>query len=253
MGSLQTVPVACPRCGYTQPEPRSAYSTICKNCHQHFRLQDVLQPSTKASKVIIEQRRIRCFQCGTELEAPRAAASTMCKRCSGHVDLSDYRITQTMSKNYRTHGWVVVEEKGFLLNTDTLAGEAVIKGRVIGKLVATGSLELHSSANIKGQFSAGRIIIPSGHHFRWPEPLRAGGFELAGELVANLISSGTVLLRATARLFGDVEAANLVVEAGAVLVGDVSSGRGVKEENRNPKAAQEHIRNPKAESRNKSK
>ncbi len=224
MASSQTVPVTCPRCGYTQQEPRTAYSSVCKNCHQHFRLEEVLRPSAKSAKVVIEQRRIRCFQCGTELEAPRAAASTMCKRCSGYVDLSDYRITQTMSKNYRTHGWVVVEEKGFLLNTDTLAGEAVIKGRVIGKLVAQGNLEIHSTANIKGHFTAGRIIIPGGHHFRWPEPLRAGGFELAGELAANLVSSGTVLLKSTARLFGDVEAANLVVESGAVFVGSAKIG-----------------------------
>jgi cytoskeletal protein CcmA (bactofilin family)/DNA-directed RNA polymerase subunit RPC12/RpoP len=224
MASLQTVAVACPRCGYTQQEPRTAYSTVCKNCHQHFRLEEVLHPSAKAAKIIIEQRRIRCFQCGTELEAPRAAASTMCKRCSGHVDLSDYRVTQTISKSYRTHGWVVVEEKGFLLNTDTLAGEAVIKGRVIGKLVAQGSLEIHSTANIKGQFSAGCLIIPAGHHFRWPEPLRAAGFELAGELVANLSTSGRVLLKSTARLFGDVEAADIVIESGAVFMGSAKVG-----------------------------
>jgi len=148
----------------------------------------------------------------------------MCKRCSGHVDLSDYRVTQTISKSYRTHGWVVVEEKGFLLNTDTLAGEAVIKGRVIGKLVAQGSLEIHSTANIKGQFSAGCLIIPAGHHFRWPEPLRAAGFELAGELVANLSTSGRVLLKSTARLFGDVEAADIVIESGAVFMGSAKVG-----------------------------
>jgi cytoskeletal protein CcmA (bactofilin family)/DNA-directed RNA polymerase subunit RPC12/RpoP len=240
MASLQTVPVACPRCGYTQQEPRTAYSTVCKNCHQHFRLEDVLQPSAQTAKIVIEQRRIRCFQCGTELEAPRAAASTMCKRCSGYVDLSDYRITQTMSKNYRTHGWVVVEEKGYLLNTDTLAGEAVIKGRVIGKLVAQGSLEIHSTAHIKGQFSAGRIIIPAGHHFHWPEPLRADGFELAGELAASLVSPGTVLLKSTARLFGDVEAANLVVESGAVFVGKAKVGTNA--EIRNPKSAGKMMR-----------
>ena len=224
MASSQTVQVACPRCGYTQSEPRGAYSTICKNCQQHFRLEEVLKPSAKNNKVTIEKRQFRCFQCGTELEAPRAASSTMCKRCSGYVDLADYRITQTMSKNYRTHGWVVVEEKGFLLNTDTLAGEAVIKGRVIGKLVAAGSLEIHSSANIKGQFSAGRVVIPAGHHFRWTETLHAGGFELGGELVASLVSSGTVWLKSTARLFGDIETAHLVVEPGAVFVGAAKVG-----------------------------
>lgn len=214
-----TVQVSCPRCGYAQPEPRGAYSTICKNCQQHFRIQEALHPAAKASKVIIEQRRVSCFQCGTELEAPKAAASTMCKRCSAHVDLADYRISQTVSKNFRTHGWLVIEEKGYLLNTEAIAGEAVVKGRLIGKLTALNTLELHSTANIKGTFTAGRLVIPAGHHFRWPEPVKIGGADIAGELAADIRSSGTVFLRATARLFGDIESANLVVESGAVFVG----------------------------------
>ena len=218
------VAIACPRCGYSQREPRSAYSTICKNCQQHFRLEDVLRPAAKASRLVIEQRRVRCFQCGTDLEVPRAAASTMCKRCSSYVDLSDYRITQATAKNYRTHGWVVIEEKGYLLNTDTLAGEAVIKGKLIGKLVAQGTLEVYSSANIKGQISAGRLVIPAGNHFRWPEPLLAGAAEIIGELVADLQVSGTVHLRSTARLFGNIRASNLIVEASAVFVGSAKIG-----------------------------
>ena len=225
-----TVQVSCPRCGYSQPEPRAAYSTVCKNCQQHFRVQEALRPAVKTSKVVIEQRRVRCFQCGTELEAPKAAASTMCKRCSGYVDLSDYRITQTVSKNFRTHGWLVVEEKGYVLNTEAVVGEAVIKGRLIGKLAAENTLEIHSTANIKGSFTAGKLVIPPGNHFRWPEPLRLGGAEIGGELVADLHCTGTVLLRSTARLFGDVEAANFVVESGAVFVGAVRTGKAAQVE-----------------------
>ncbi len=219
-----SVPVTCPRCGYTQPEPRQAYSTICKNCHQHFRLEEALKPAVKPAKILVEQRHVLCFQCGTELEAPKAAASTMCKRCSSYVDLSDYRINSTVAKNFRTHGWLVVEEKGYLLNTDSLAAEAVIKGRVIGKVAARGSLELYSTANIKGSFTAGRLIIPAGEHFRWPDTLRVGGAELSGELVANVEAAGTVVLRPTARMFGDVTATHLVVEAGAIFVGRATVG-----------------------------
>ncbi len=214
-----TVLVACPRCGHQQPEPRTAYSTICKKCRQHFRLDEAERPSPVPGKPEIEKRLVTCFQCGTELEVPLAAESTMCKRCSSHVDLTDYRVTQTVSKNFRTHGRLVVEEKGYVLNTDSLVGEAVIKGRLIGKIVARRSLEIHSSANIKGSFDTGRLIVPAGNHFRWPEALRIGGAEIAGELVGNVVAAGTVLLRSSARFFGNVEAANLVVEAGAVFVG----------------------------------
>ena len=221
-----TVSVACPRCGYTQPEPRGAYSTVCKNCQQHFRLQEAHQPAGKAPpKAVIEQRHIRCFQCGTELEAPKAAASTMCKRCSAYIDLSDYRITQTLSKNFCTHGWVVVEEKGYLLNTDMVAADAVIKGRVIGKLDAKHTLEIHSGANIKGSITAGCLVIPEGHHFRWSEPLHLGGAEIAGELAADVVSTGTVTLKANSRFFGNIETLNLVVESGAAFVGNAKIGK----------------------------
>ena len=152
----------------------------------------------------------------------------MCKRCSGHVDLSDYRIATTVSKNFRTHGWLVVEEKGYLLNTESRVGEAVLKGRIIGKLVTSGALEIHTSANIKGQFSAGRLVIPPGERFQWPEELRVGGADIGGELAANLRSEGTIVLRSTARFFGDVSAANIVVEAGAVFVGNASIGAHAK-------------------------
>src|SRR5437867_743335 len=220
-----TVQVTCPKCGHTQPEPRSAYSTICKQCQEHFRLKEARQPAPKPQKPAIEQRQVRCFQCGTELEVPIAAESTMCKRCSSHVDLRDYHITQTASKSFRTYGKLVIEEKGYVLNTDSLVGEAVIKGRFIGKLVVERGLEIHSTARIKGSFSAGRLIVPAGNHFRWAEALRVGAAEIGGELVANLQSAGTVLLKSTARLFGDVEAGNLVVESGAVFVGAAKVGR----------------------------
>ena len=220
----RNVAVACPKCGHTQLEPPTAYSTICKKCHQHFRVQEALHPATTPPKPVLEQKRVRCFQCGTELDVPVAAASTMCKRCGSHVDLNDYRITQTVSKNFRTHGLLVIEEKGYALNSDALVGSAVIKGRFIGKLVAEGTLEIHSSANIKGSFTAGRLVIPAGQHFRWPEPLRVGAADIGGELVADLHATGTVRLKATARFFGAVQAANLVVESGAVFVATARIG-----------------------------
>jgi cytoskeletal protein CcmA (bactofilin family) len=226
-----TVLVACPKCGHQQPEPKSVYSTLCKKCHAHFRIEETPgKPAktgvrAKPAKPAIEVRQIRCFQCDTELEVPVAAESTMCKRCSSHVDLRDYQITQTVSKNFRTYGRVVVEEKGYLLNTDTLAGEVVLKGRFIGKMMAKRWLEIHSSAYIKGSFSTGKLIIPAGNHFRWPEPLAIGGADISGELAANLKATGTVVLRATARLFGDVEAGGLVVESGAIIVGAARIGQ----------------------------
>jgi cytoskeletal protein CcmA (bactofilin family) len=187
-------------------------------------VQEALRPAAPALAKAIEQRRIRCFQCGTDLEVSKAAASTMCKRCSSHVDLADYQIASTVSKSFRTHGRLVLEEKGYLLNTESFVGEAVVRGKLIGKLATEGTLEIHSSANIKGTLSPGRLVIPLGHRFGWAQPLKVRDAEISGELVSDVVGTGTVVLRATARFFGSVIAANLVVEAGAVIVGDVRIG-----------------------------
>ena len=225
----EKVPVACPRCGHVQPEPRGAYSTICRKCHEHFRLDDLQpsparQPTARARPPEIERRKIACFDCGTELEVPVTAESTMCKRCSHHVDLRDYHITSAVSKNFRTKGLFVVEEKGNVFNTEVLVGDAIIKGKFLGKLVAERSLTVHSGAQIRGSFKTGRLIVPAGNGFAWKDTLVIGGAEIAGELVANVKTVGTVWLKSTARLFGDVEAANLVIEEGAAMVGAAKIG-----------------------------
>jgi len=168
-------------------------------------------------------KRVVCFQCGTELEVPPSAQSTMCKRCSAHVDLQDYRITATLSKNLRTKGRIVVEPEGCLLNTDSFAGEAVLKGKLIGKLTAD-SLEIHQGCQIKGGFKAGKLIIPLGTVLSWPQEIVVKNADISGELVAKVKATGTVLLRATAHFFGDIEARHVVIESGAVMVGALKTG-----------------------------
>jgi cytoskeletal protein CcmA (bactofilin family) len=229
--------VACPKCGHAQSEPAAAYSSVCKKCRQYFRLEDVLRgaadkprpgngSSTKAAPASRphEVRHVTCFQCGTELEVSPSAQSTMCKRCSSHLDLRDYQISSAVSKNFRTHGRFVIEEGGYVFNTETFAADVVIKGRFLGKLNAYHSLEIHRNAEIKGTFQTGKLVIPAGSVFRWPETITPDGADISGELIASVKSSGKVVLRSTARLFGNLEARELVVESGAVVVGTVKVG-----------------------------
>jgi cytoskeletal protein CcmA (bactofilin family) len=215
----QKVVVACPACGHQQPEPITAYSTVCKKCRKHYRVQEQLQPAAPVPPPQRDTRRVQCFNCRTELDVPAAAQSTMCKKCSSHVDLRDYTITNATSKNFKTRGRFVIEEGAYLFNTDTIANEVILKGRFLGKLTAEKSMEIYNTSELKGTFTANLLIIPSGQRFRWPDPLQLGGADVSGELVANIRAKQTVTLRASARLFGDVEAAGLVIEPGAVFVG----------------------------------
>ena len=216
--------VVCPKCGHQQKEFAEAYTTFCRKCKLYFRVQYVLRQSTKPQELLHALRHVTCFQCGTDLAVPVTALSTMCKQCSSHVDLSDYKVDSSTSKNFKTKGRLVIEQNGFLFNTDSLVGEAIVKGRFIGKLTTEGALEIHPTAEIKGSFKAGKLVIPVGMRFRWKDDLKVGGAEISGEVVANLRAEKTVALKSTARVFGDITACNLVVENGAVIVGAVMVG-----------------------------
>ena len=216
--------VTCPRCGHQQPEPRAAISTVCKQCRQYIRVQEVSQPAARPAERPKELRKLVCFECGTALEVAVSAQSTMCKRCSSHIDLRDYHIANAVSRNFKTKGGFVIEPKGYVFNTEAIVGDAIIRGKFLGKLVAEHSLTLYSTADLKGSFKTGRLIIPAENHFRWKEQIAVGAAEIAGELAADLRADGLVVIRATGRLFGDVEAKSLMVEEGAVVVGKASIG-----------------------------
>lgn len=216
--------VACPHCGHQQPEWRSAFSTNCRKCGRHYRVQEALNPAPRAPDRTPPQRRIICFECGTELDVPASAESTMCKRCSRYVDLHDYDINTAVSKNFKTKGRFVVEPKGYVFNTETVAWDVIVKGRFHGKLTAEQSLTICTGAEIKGPVIAAHLIIPAENHFRWPAGFKIGSAEIAGEVVATVQTAGTVTLKSTARWFGDLTAKNLVVEEGAVIVGALRIG-----------------------------
>lgn len=216
--------LTCPDCGHQQSESRTAFSTLCKKCGRHIRVQDILNPAPKAARQTAGREQVACFECGTELTVPVGAESTMCKRCGRYVDLHDYRITSSLAKNFKTRGAFVVEPKGCVFNTDSVVGDAIIRGKFHGKLNAARSLTIYSGADIKGTLTTEHLIIPAENHFCWKEPLEIGSAEIAGELAADLRAAKTVVLKATARYFGDLDAKEVVVEGGAVVVGHLRAG-----------------------------
>jgi cytoskeletal protein CcmA (bactofilin family) len=224
--------VACPHCGHQQPESRAAFSTNCKKCGRHFHVQEALKPARKKTERALDLRRIICFECGAELDIPASAESTMCKWCSRYVDLHDYRIVNAIAKNFKTKGMFAIEPKGCVFNTEIIAGDVSIRGKLHGKLTAERSLTIYSGADIKGNFTTTRLIIPAGNFFRWRDCINVGTAEIAGELAANLRATGTITLKSSTRMFGDLEAGGLVIEDGAVVVGKMRIG--LKVENKQP-------------------
>ncbi|HUL51421.1 MAG TPA: polymer-forming cytoskeletal protein [Candidatus Nitrosotalea sp.] len=226
--------LTCPHCGHQQLEPRAIVSTICRQCAGHYRAGDVGKARARRRDPPANRKQFTCFECGAELQAAASAQSTMCKRCSTHIDLRDYEFNEAVSRNFRTKGRFVVDLKGYVFNTEATVGDAVIKGRFLGKLVAERSLTFYSTAEFKGTFRTGHLVIPAGNHFRWKDTVPVGSAEIAGELAANLKSTGTVILKSTSRFYGDLEAGNLVVEEGAVVVGHLTIRPNAQELNSTP-------------------
>ena len=83
---------------------------------------------------------------------------------------------------------------------------------------------IYSTAEIKGNFITARLIIPVENHFRWKQQIKVGSTEIARELTANLHAQCTIILKTIARLFGEMAARDLIVEAGALLVGNACIG-----------------------------
>lgn len=230
----QQVLVACPRCGHEQPEHRTAYSTVCKKCRQYYRVQEVLHPAVVEPRVlpthtpdpVQELRQIACFQCNTVLDVPAHAQSTMCKRCSTHIDLQDHVINHSVSRNLRTKGRIVVEEKGFLFNTDSLAREVVLRGKFLGKIASEDALVIYTSAQIKGTVTGGMLHIPEGQVFRPAQPVEFRSALVEGEFAGHLITDKTIELGRSGLLTGVVQCGGLQIPEGGRLEADVSMKRG---------------------------
>lgn len=166
-----------------------------------------------------ELRRVTCFDCGTEMEVAVSAQSSMCKRCSSYLDFKDYTVQQAVSKSFRTKGRLRVEKSGYIFNTEILASEVTVHGRIQGKVTAERSVIVHTGAELRGSVRTPLLVIPEGECFFWREGMQAEVVEVGGELVGEPRLLQTLRLLATGRLFGGVQTRNLVVEAGAILVG----------------------------------
>ena len=208
--------LTCPQCGAQQWVSSAAFSAVCKQCRQYLRVQELLKPAPKAPAPAPAQKRIACFDCAAEFDVPASAQSTMCKKCSGYIDLHDYSITNAVSKNFKTRGSFVIQPSGYVFNSETVATDAAIKGRFIGKLIVERSLTLYASAKVKGPLQAAHLIIPPANQIQWEGKLEVGSAEINGELAADLHAK-TVRVQTNGALVGTLTAASLVVEAGAAV------------------------------------
>lgn len=195
---------------------------MCHGCGKTIRGGP--KPTTPPAPSVPDRKRVTCFDCSAEVDIETGLPSAKCHQCGASLDLRDYRVYDVGSKHIKTKGAFIVEPRGYLFDSEAIVGEAIIRGKFHGKLVAERSLTVYTSTEIQGSFSTAHFVLPPAHRFRWKEPIAVNSAEIAGELTADLRAAGTIVLKATARVFGSVEAKSLVVEEGAVVVGPARVG-----------------------------
>jgi cytoskeletal protein CcmA (bactofilin family) len=100
-------------------------------------------------------------------------------------------------------------EKGTVINGDlTAAGHVRLDGQIHGNVTVRGNLEVSPGAKIKG------------------EKLEVENLLLNGSIEANVNAKGKITISKSGRLIGDVRAASLDIESGAVFSGrsEMNSG-----------------------------
>jgi cytoskeletal protein CcmA (bactofilin family) len=90
-----------------------------------------------------------------------------------------------------------------------------------GKLTFRGTLRI--DAKFTGSIVTDDVLIV-GEHARMNAELTCGSVVIHGEVNGNIRATGTVELRHTAKLRGDVTSPSLVIERGALLQGTVRLG-----------------------------
>ena len=84
-------------------------------------------------------------------------------------------------------------------------GDVVIEGDVHGQLTATGALTVGSESHIAAHIRAGEAVI-------------------AGQVEGNVTVDKRLVLKATARVTGDVTAQTISIEEGATVTGKFAIG-----------------------------
>lgn len=83
--------------------------------------------------------------------------------------------------------------------------DLVVDGRITGKIKSEGSLTIGEPAKIKAEIHCGSVVVH-------------------GRVEGNITVTDRVEIRARAEVIGDIKAASLVMEAGAIFVGASTIG-----------------------------
>ncbi len=239
-GSIKKIPTECPHCRFVQSEPAGLISTYCRGCGDHYTvapravppLAPVAKPAVLAKLVRAKllaraPRKIACHECGQTHDPQGQTDSTVCPACGTTIQLQDIEILAHSTRMVETRGTVHVGPEGFLNSTRIVCGNAVVEGRIAGKVTCSGTLRLRGSGLCRAQITTQRLIIDRGAVLRFASTLRAAEIAIRGHAEADVECAGTLHIGRHGGLDGDVLARAMVVDKGGHYAGEVQVSTGI--------------------------
>ena len=228
----------CPHCGFKQLESVFAKTTYCRKCSEHFSLEkqghNAPPPSgahedsifTRFARLLQREqiKTIHCFGCHKPQQVSSFAKSSICPHCSAYIDLRDFKISSAFSRSLETQGTIAIGSRGDVTSTKILCGNAIIKGKIHGSLICTGTTRVKAKGRVLGSIDSQNLVIEKGSNVEFVRALRAGTAEINGKISARIMAD-VVKIGATGALEGIVYAKSISVEKGGIFHGELFIGQ----------------------------
>ncbi len=164
-------------------------------------------------------RQVACFDCDRQFTAGAEAESTQCPGCGGYVSLRNHEIRQSVTRDLRTRGNVIIHREGMIRQSSIHCHDLTVFGKIVGGVVCSGDLVIESGGRINGPIQCRRLRICRKAKVEFQNTVRAEEVLIQGEARGVFHCTGEVVLARRASLQGLVRAQALKLGSGASHAG----------------------------------
>ncbi|MFC2149759.1 polymer-forming cytoskeletal protein [Candidatus Auribacterota bacterium] len=187
--------------------------------YKHFKTAESKKsdsPLEQTSQTKIKQKTVICPHCELEQSFPESAMSGFCKKCNKRITLTDKGGSgksdkNTSSQNLRSVGCTKCKSRQSVPNNALSSfckkcGARInlqnyeIKSKFNGELSTKGTLFVRIGGDVKADVNVGNAVIE-------------------GKLKGTITAEGHVELKSTAKIYGEIFTPKLIVNDGALFVG----------------------------------
>ncbi len=169
--------------------------------------------------VLPTKHHVMCYECSYEFTVTGKVKSTFCPKCRTNLTFQDVSVDAEHAGDLKTAGTIRIGPEGVVREGEIFANFIVLEGAVEGgSLFAFRELTLGPDARFDlASVQARDLKIAAGATYQFDE-CRYHHIDVHGELTAHVQATGTVTVRASGCIRGEVNGAHLVVEEGGGLL-----------------------------------